>query len=134
MKIRKVISLTLAAMLSCSFFAACNIAKDPNSGGSGNTSALIPEDPDTYNTTLTVAYQIAGYGEDWFIWLKNEFQKENPGVKVVLTGSADMDTKMPTYLNGGGLIPDVMFLTSEDLWKTMGPAGKFLERTKRYMI
>ena len=131
MKLKKVLSLALSAMLSCSFFAACNVAEDPSGNGSGG-SALIPEDPEVYDTTLTVAYQIAGYGEDWFIWLKNEFQKENPGVKVVLTGSADMDTKMPTYLNGGGLIPDVMFLTSEDLWKTMGPAGKLRELSDLY--
>ena len=132
MKIKNVISLTIAAMMSVGIFTSCNIATSPNNSGTNGGIVLIPEEPETYDTTLTVAYQLAGYGEDWFIWLKNNFQKENPGVRVLLTGADDMDTKMPTYLNGGGLIPDVMFLTSEDLWKTMGPAGKLRELSSLY--
>lgn len=129
--VKRIAGIALATLTAFSAFAGCSVALT-NPDKDGGSGALVPIEPDEYDTTLTVAYQIAGYGEEWFIWLKNKFQEENPGVRVLLTGATDMDTKMPTYLSGGGLIPDVVFLTSEDLWKSMGPMGKLKELSNLY--
>ncbi len=125
--LKKVMLCLLSLIIVLGSATACNM-RDPNDDG----SSLVPEEPDSWDTELQVSYFLGGYGSDWFVWLKNEFQRQNPGVRVVLDGDPNMDTMIVTNVENGLLIPDVCFLGSEYLWKRWGPQGYLLELSELY--
>ena len=91
MKIKKWLSLTLAAFMSLGF-CAC--------GPAGLDDDEI-DDPNDTRTRLRVSVYKAGFGIDWLNAIAAEYEKENPNVKVVVKGDKDMEGTAQTYLETG---------------------------------
>lgn len=91
MKMRKWLSLALAAFMSLGFCACDPAGLNDEEGG----------DPNDTRTRLRVSVYKAGFGIDWLNAIAAEYEKENPTVKVVVKGDKDMEGTAQTYLETG---------------------------------
>lgn len=83
--------------------------------------------------TLKVAYFKGGYGDEWFNWLKANYEKTHPNVTIQLEGDANLDQTLTAKIEGGTDAPDVFFGNGgNNDWKKWGPMGLVLEISDVY--
>lgn len=104
--IKKIYLLGLILCLTLSIISGCN----------------KPSKEISDKTVLNVSYSMSGWGDDWFVLLKNEFEKEHKGVTVQLTSEPDITGKIGMRFESGENLPDVAFLfeTNYRQWAAQG--------------
>ncbi|MCQ6557615.1 ABC transporter substrate-binding protein [Paenibacillus mendelii] len=127
---------TVVLMVLVGLLAGCggnggNEPKNANNGnepitanGGNNSEEKEPE-------TLKVAFFQGGYGDSWFKWLKEEFEKEHTNVTVELEGSPKMNEILQPRIKSGSNVPDVAFVDASFM-KMWGPSGKLVDFTETY--
>ena len=83
------------------------------------------------NKTLKVAFFLGGAGDSWFKYLKTTFEKQNPGINVVLDGSPTIGDTIIPRIEGNVNLPDVMFIGGSN-WKRWGVSNDVIELSDLY--
>lgn len=110
-----------------------NTSVDINSAGSTikvPTTTIVQESK--LQGTLKVSFFLGGNGDAWFKYLKAEFEKQNPKVKIILDGDPTMNETIVSRIEGEVDIPDVMFLHLESTWQRWGAQKKIIELSDLY--
>lgn len=81
--------------------------------------------------TLKVAFFQGGYGDEWFKWLKQEFESQNQNVTIELEGNPKMNEIIQPRIEANTNVPDIVFV-DESLMRKWGPAGKLVDLTDLY--
>ncbi|MFD0713860.1 extracellular solute-binding protein [Paenibacillus sp. GCM10027626] len=127
---KKMLMVTTASTLLLGLLAGCggnSGTKSEGDGGGGNGAGGEGGKP----VTLKVAFFQGGYGDSWFKWLKEEFEKQHNNVTVELEGSPKMNEILEPRIKSGSNVPDVAFIDASFM-KKWGPSGKLADFTDTY--
>lgn len=124
---KRIIALLVVLSVVISLFAGCS------TGDSNSETVNVRKKTSTgASKELLVSYFLGGIGDEWFKYLKTEFERTHQGVTVVLDGSPSMNDTMVSRIEGNIDVPDIMFLYTPGLWLRWGTQGKILELSDMY--
>ncbi|BFH64704.1 extracellular solute-binding protein [Paenibacillus azoreducens] len=125
---KRLITLSLSLVMASGLLAGCS-----GSSGGKEPSTAAPQEGENNGgkVTLKVAFFQGGYGDAWFKWLKEEFEKENQNVTVELEGNPKMNDIIQPRIEANTNVPDVVFV-DDSLMRKWGPAGKLVDLTDMY--
>ncbi|MCU6707877.1 extracellular solute-binding protein [Paenibacillus sp. J5C_2022] len=103
-----------------------NAGATDNAGGNSGESAQ-KEEP----VTLKVSFFQGGYGDSWFVWLKEQFEQQYEHVTIELEGNPKMNEIIQPRMESGTNVPDIVFV-DDSLMRKWGPAGLLTDITDLY--
>lgn len=123
---KRLMKMSLVMVMVFSVLAGC-AGKSETKETNGATATDSKEE----KVTLKVAFFQGGYGDEWFKWLKQEFEKENQHVTIELEGNPKMNEIIQPRIEANTNVPDILFV-DESLMRKWGPSGKLVDLTDLY--
>ncbi|BBH25033.1 hypothetical protein Back11_63960 [Paenibacillus baekrokdamisoli] len=122
--VKRFMKLSLGLLMVLSVLAGCaGKSETPEANGATNSKEE--------KFTLKVAFFQGGYGDSWFKWLKEEFEKQNQNVTIELEGNPKMNEIIQPRVESKTNVPDIVFV-DDSLMRKWGPSGKLVDLTDLY--
>jgi len=128
----QLIKSTLAITLVIGVLAGCsgNAGNGGNQSNETNSNGAASGDK-TEAVTLKVAFFQGGYGDSWFVWLKEQFEQQHKNVTIELEGNPKMNEIIQPRIESNTNVPDIVFV-DDSLMRKWGPAGLLADITDLY--
>ncbi len=122
---KKTKALIIFLMVTALIFSACS------GGGNEGTTSSGSEADKQEEVVLKVAFFQGGFGDAWFKYLKEEFEKTHEGITVKLEGDPNLNDTIDPKVEGGVDTPDVFFVNGRS-WSKWGPQDLVMELSDLY--
>ncbi len=124
---KKLFTFTLAIVIVFGVLTACSGNNKPGKNNASEPDQNSGEEA----VTLKVSFFQGGYGDSWFIWLKEQFEQQHKNVTIELEGNPKMNEIIQPRMESGTNVPDVLYV-DDSLMRKWGPAGLLTDLTDMY--
>ncbi len=125
---KRLVMIVAVVTLLASLMAGCS---GGNTNKPGERSGENNSGRENEKVTLKVSFFQGGYGDAWFVWLKEQFEQKYNNVTIQLEGNPKMNEIIQPRLESGSNVPDIVYV-DESLMRKWGPAGLLTDLTELY--